>query len=68
MAIFLGWVILSILVGVYASNKGHSGFGMFLVALLLSPLIGFLIEAVRSPNTAATEAQRVLPRFCGHFH
>jgi hypothetical protein len=59
MEIFFGWLILSILVGVYASNRGHSGFGMFLVAVLLSPLIGFLIEAVRAPNVAAKEAEQV---------
>jgi hypothetical protein len=32
---------------------------MFLVSLLLSPLIGFLIELVRSPNVEATEAKAV---------
>lgn len=59
MEILIGWLILSILVGVYAANKGHSGFGMFLVACLLSPLLGFIIEAVRTPNVAVKEAQQV---------
>lgn len=59
MEIFLGWLILSVLVGVFASNRGHSGFGMFVVALLLSPLIGFLIELVRGPNVKQTETAAV---------
>jgi hypothetical protein len=55
MEIVFFWVILAVLVGMYASTKGHSGIGMFFVALLLSPLIGFLIEAVRNPYAPAVE-------------
>lgn len=50
MEIFLGWVIFSILVGVYAGNKGRSGVGFFFLSLLLSPLIGFIVAAVSSTN------------------
>jgi len=53
------WIVLAILVGVWASKRGHNGGGMFLVALLLSPLLGFLIEAVRDPNTKSTDAAAV---------
>lgn len=42
MELFLVWFFLSIAVGVYASNKGRSGFGFFLLSLLISPLIGFI--------------------------
>lgn len=49
------WLLFALLVGMYASSKGHSGFGMFLVSVLLSPLIGFLIEAVRNPYAPAIE-------------
>lgn len=55
MGIVLGWLILSVLVGVIASNRGHSGLLMFLISLLLSPLVGLLIELVRSPNTRKVE-------------
>jgi hypothetical protein len=53
------WLILAVLVGVWAGNRGHSGFGMFLVSVLLSPLLGFLIEAVRSPDVKVTESREL---------
>jgi hypothetical protein len=43
MEIFFFWLILAILVGVFASKRGRSGFGWFLLSVLLSPLICFLI-------------------------
>lgn len=44
---FLGWLFLSIAVGVYASNhRGRSGFGWFLLALLISPVIAFILVLV----------------------
>ncbi len=49
MEILLLWLILSILVGVYANSKGRSGIGMFIVSLLLlSPIVGFIIVAIMS--------------------
>jgi hypothetical protein len=59
VAIFLFWLILAICVGAWASSRGHSGFGMFLLSVLLSPLIGFIIEAVRAPNRAEVENREV---------
>lgn len=51
MEIFLGWAILAVVVGVIAGNRGRSGFGWFLLSLLLSPLIGLiLVLALRAPN------------------
>ncbi len=50
MTIFLFWIIFSILVAVYANNKGRSGAGFFFLSLLLSPLIGFIVAAVSSPQ------------------
>lgn len=49
MEIFLGWFCLSILAGVIAGAKGRSGFGYFMLSLLLSPLIG-LIAAAAMPR------------------
>lgn len=48
MEILIFWVVLSIAVAVFASNKGRSGFGWFLFSLLLSPLLGFIFVAVSS--------------------
>jgi hypothetical protein len=47
--IVIGWVIFSIVAGVIASGRGRSGFGYFLLSLLLSPLIGILL-AVALPS------------------
>lgn len=44
---FLGWFFLAIAVGVYASNhRGRSGFGWFLLSLLISPLVAFILVLV----------------------
>jgi hypothetical protein len=38
--IFIVWLALSIVAGIIAAKKGRSGFGFFVLSLLLSPLIG----------------------------
>lgn len=53
------WLLLAVLVGVYASSKGRSGVGYFLLAVLLSPLIGFIIVLVLSPITENTDAKAI---------
>jgi hypothetical protein len=40
MAIVLGWIVFAVIVGIAASARGRSGFGFFLLSLLLSPVIG----------------------------
>lgn len=50
MIIFFFWLLLSVLVAVYAERKGFSAAGFFFLSLLLSPLVGFLVAAVREPN------------------
>lgn len=47
------YVVLSILVGVYAWYKGRSGAGFFLLSLLLTPVIGFVIALVSRPDSEA---------------
>ncbi|BFL82429.1 hypothetical protein L5M43_05130 [Shewanella sp. SW36] len=59
MFMFLGWLILAILVGVYANTKGRSGVGFFLLAVILSPLIGFIIALVISPVKGVIEANAI---------
>ncbi len=51
MDIFLVWLVLSVLVAVYASGKGKSGILYFLLAILLSPLLGFLIALISGDDT-----------------
>ena len=46
MEILSGWLVCSIVIGVIASSRGRSGFGWFLIATLLSPLIGLILVLV----------------------
>lgn len=54
--VFIIWLVLAILVGVFATNRGHSGIVFFLIAAVLSPLIGFIIVLVMKPNTQEIES------------
>ena len=51
MGIFGFWIVLSILVGIFAGSKGLSGFGYFVLSLLLSPLIALIILLINQPKT-----------------
>lgn len=46
MEIAIFWLILALVVGVAAGSRGRSGFGWFLIAILLSPLIAIIILLV----------------------
>jgi len=45
------WLVLALVAGVIASNKGRSFFGFFLLAVLLSPLIGIICALVAKSKT-----------------
>lgn len=47
------WLFFCALVGVWASKKGRSGVGAFLISCFLSPLIGAIIVALMSPGGVA---------------
>lgn len=55
----LGWLVLAIFCGVYASNKGRSGAGFFFLALFLSPVIGFIVALAVAPNTREIEQKSI---------
>lgn len=59
MEIFIFWLFLSIVVGIIASNKGRSGFGFFMLSVLLSPLIGFIVALVVSENRGVVEEKKI---------
>lgn len=52
MEVVVGWFVFSVLAGIIANAKGRSGFGYFLLALLLSPLVG-LLAAIAMPRVVA---------------
>lgn len=58
---WLFWFLLAIVVGVLASSRGRSGFGYFLLALVMSPLIAFAILLALS-NKAEEARQEQLRR------
>lgn len=82
MTILLFWLVFSILVGVYADKKGRSGIGFFFLALILSPLVGFIVAALsdtknekvaqqsgikKCPDCAEyVQADARVCRFCGY--
>ncbi|CAN4276813.1 zinc-ribbon domain containing protein [Methylophilaceae bacterium] len=46
MEIILFWLILSCLVGYYAKTKGRDSVKAFILAIFISPLIGFIVVAL----------------------
>lgn len=58
MEIALIWLALSVLAGVVASSKGRSGFGYFMLSVVLSPLIGLLAAALMSARGGAAADNR----------
>jgi hypothetical protein len=46
MIFVLFWLLFAVAVGVYASNRGRSGFGWFFLSLIISPLLGIIFCAV----------------------
>jgi hypothetical protein len=54
MILLISWLLLSVVVGVFANSQGRSGVGWFFLSLLFSPLIGLaLVRGGRvSPRSA----------------
>lgn len=59
LVVLLGWVLLSVLAGRYAKSKGYGFATTFIASLLLSPVLGFLSVAVRSPRADVVESQAI---------
>lgn len=64
MTIAIFWLLFAVVVGVFASNRGRSGFGWFLLSALISPLLGLIFCAVSKDlsktatlNSAQTPSQ-----------
>ena len=58
MEIVLFWLVLAIIVGVAANTRGRSGFGWFLLAAIISPLIaGLLLLALPRISGVAPKSE-----------
>lgn len=55
MEIFVFWLAFSIVAGIIAANKGRSGFGFFLLSVILSPLIGVIGALIAKPDKVKIE-------------
>jgi hypothetical protein len=49
MELFAIWLVFAVLVGIAANARGRSGFGWFILAVIISPLIGILF-VLAMPN------------------
>jgi hypothetical protein len=43
---FFFWLLFSIVVGIIAANRGRSGFGWFVLSMVISPLLGVILVAL----------------------
>jgi hypothetical protein len=59
MEIVIGWLVFSVLVGVYASKKGISPGSFFILSLVLSPLVGGVAALIASPRTDRVEGRQI---------
>ena len=55
MELFFFYILFSVLVGFHANSKGHSGINFFVLAILLSPIIGIIATLILSPTTEEIE-------------
>ena len=60
MGIFITWIILSFIVGAIGADRSIGFWGAFLISLILSPLIGFLvtISSTSKASIAFAETQK----------
>ena len=57
------WIALCLVAGHIAAKKGRSGAGFFLLALLLSPLIGIIAAVIASPDKVTGDTKKC--PYCG---
>ena len=55
----VGWIVLSILVGLLWDSKKRGYTTGFLVSLFFSPIIAFIIGLVLQPNIKKLEGQKI---------
>ena len=59
MELFFFYIFFSVLVGFHADSKGYSGINFFVLAILLSPIIGFITTLILSPTNEETGDKQI---------
>ena len=54
------WLIFAVLAAMFAISKGRSGFGYFLLSVILSPLIVFILLLILGDNTEKIEENKII--------
>ena len=49
------WVLFAVSIGLWSWRRGHSGVVMFVVSLVASPVLGFVLEAMRGADDPSRE-------------
>jgi cbb3-type cytochrome oxidase subunit 3 len=68
LTILFLWLGLSVVVGIAAGNRGRNGFGWFLLALIISPLLaGLAVLAAANLRTETDPRQSRTCPFCAEW-
>ena len=59
MEFFIFWVGFSVIVWVMATNRNRSGFGWFLLSLIISPLLSVLLLLAFGKHTTEEEVKEL---------
>jgi phosphotransferase system glucose/maltose/N-acetylglucosamine-specific IIC component len=62
MEVFVIWFMVSVAVGILASNRGRSGFGWFVFSIVLSPLLGLLFVLVLNKQIESQLSDKPTPQ------
>jgi len=60
MDIIIFWLVISLIVGLFASNNGRSGLGYFLLSIIISPLLAGVIVLIVGKNPAELQTQNLI--------
>lgn len=59
MELFILWLALAIGASYFSKTRGNGFWGVFVISIILSPLVGFIVALVSKPNLRAQEYQAI---------
>ena len=60
MNIIIFWLVVSLIVGLFASSNGRSGLGYFLLSIIISPLLAGIIVLIVGKNPIEIQTQSLI--------